>query len=138
MSTLNITDITAENPLTISAAMALSETDRLALLEAFLNGTLVARGDNVIPKPIREGGTRGMLPRVQAAHDRLEAAFLKLAARPEGVNTKDLQIAAHQQLFEGAPGWEYHYIRTVADNLLSHGLITETKKGRAATWTLVA
>jgi hypothetical protein len=138
MSTLNIATISAENPLSISDAMALSEADRLTLLEAFLNGTLVTRGDNVIPKPIREGGTRGMLPRVAAAHDRLRVAFLKLAAKPGGVNTKILQAAAHQELFEGSPSWEYHYIATVADQLISEGLVTETRKGRTATWTLVA
>ena len=66
MSTLNITAITSENPLTIAAAMALPDSEKLLLLEAFLSGNLVARGENVIPKPLRETGPRGQTPAVAA------------------------------------------------------------------------
>lgn len=138
MSTFNISNITAESPLTLTAALALNEADRLSLLEAFLNGTLVVRGDNVVPKPVREGGVRGQTPRVAAAHERLRVAFLELAARQaEGVTTKDLQAEAFRRPFEGGASWEYHYIATVAEELVSEGLVTETRKGRAAIWTLV-
>ena len=135
----NPSTITAENPLSLADAMALSDADKLVLLDGFLSGNLVTKGDTVIPKPLRETGPRGQTPRVAAAHDRLRVEFLKLAAGKDGVTTNDLNDLAHAlPRVDGEKVWEYHYIKTVASDLLTEGLITETKKGRQAIWKLVA
>jgi len=135
----NPSTITAENPLSLAIAMALSDADKLLLLDGFLSGNLVTKGDSVIPKPIRETGPRGQTPRVAAAHDRLRTEFLKLAAGKDGVTTNNLNDLAHSlPRVDGDKAWEYHYIKTVATDLLAEGLITETKKGRQAIWKLVA
>jgi hypothetical protein len=137
--TFNPSNITTENPLSLTDAMSLSDADKLLLLEGFLSGNLVTKGDSVIPKPIRETGPRGQTPRVAAAHDRLRTEFLKLAAGKDGVTTNDLNDLAHSlPRVDGDKVWEYHYIKTVATDLLAEGLITETKKGRQAIWKLVA
>ena len=137
--TFNPSNITAENPLSLTDAMSLSDADKLLLLDGFLSGNLVTKGDTVIPKPLRETGPRGQTPRVAAAHDRLRTEFLKLAAGKDGVTTNDLNDLAHSlPRVDGDKAWEYHYIKTVATDLLAEGLITETKKGRQAIWKLVA
>jgi hypothetical protein len=140
LTTFSITSLIAgETTLSLTDAMALPESDKMVLLEAFLSGNIVTKGDQVVTKPIREGGPRGQTPRVAAAHDRLRASFLELAGRENGVTTNDLNDLAHSlPRIDSDKVWEYHYIKTVAVDLISEGLITETKKGRQAIWKLVA
>ena len=137
MSTFNITTITAESPLSISAAMALPDADKLALLEAILGGALAVRGDNVTVPTVRESSPRGQSPRIVESQLRLRAAFLEQAATSEGATTENLMELAHSlPKVEGKKTWEYHYIAPVAEILKAEGLVVEFRKGRQAIWKL--
>jgi hypothetical protein len=117
----------------------LTNGDLRVLVTALMERKLTITSEGLGLPTLREGGPRGQTPRVAAAHERLRVSFLELAGRENGVTTNDLNDLAHSlPRIDGDKAWEYHYIKTVAVDLIAEGRITETKKGRQAIWKLVA
>jgi hypothetical protein len=132
-------DVNPDHRVKLHEIMELANHDLRVLVTALMERKLTITSEGLGLPTLREGGPRGQTPRVAAAHDRLRASFLELAGREGGVTTNDLNDLAHSlPRIDGDKAWEYHYIKTVAVDLIAEGRITETKKGRQAIWKLVA
>ena len=95
------------------------------LLAKILSGELkVKDGVLVAPTP---SGPRGPTAKVQPRIQACEALLTSMAGRPEGVTAKELLEAGNGQFV-------YTDILLVARNLIAEGVITESRKGRKATW----
>jgi hypothetical protein len=132
-------DAEPDRRLSLQDIQGLTGDDLRVLVTALMERKLTITSEGLGLPTVREGGPRGQTPRVAAAHERLRVSFLELAGREGGVTTNDLNDLAHSfPRIDGDKVWEYHYIKTVAVDLIAEGRITETKKGRQAIWKLVA
>ena len=133
LSTLGITD---ENYASAETVSALSVDDRLAILDELLARTLVITSKGLGLPSERKGGPRGTSDRVNARQVTAQQAILELTTDGRGVTTKELQDYAYTlPRVDGAVAYAYHDIGVAAELLVNSGVITETTKGRARTWT---
>jgi hypothetical protein len=117
----------------ISTANVLSlplEALQAALL-GVLDGSLKAKDGHLVAFEKAPSGPRGPTAKTQPRVEACKAMFLEMAGRPEGVTAKELLTA-------GGQAFVYTDILLVARNLTEAGLIQESRKGRKATWTMVA
>ena len=136
LSTLGITD---ENYASAETVSALSVDDRLAILNELLARTLVVTSKGLGLPSERKGGPRGTSDRVNTRQVAAQQAILELTTDGRGVTTKELQDYAYTlPRVDGAVAYAYHDIGVAAELLVASGVITETTKGRARTWTRTA
>jgi len=98
-------------------------------LLSVLAGNLKAKDGVLVPSEKAPTGPRGPTAKVAPRLEACKAAFIEMAGRPEGVTAKELLTA-------GGDSYVYTDILLVARNLTESGTITESRKGRKATWNL--
>ena len=132
LTTFSITSLIAgETTLAVAAAIeALSESDKMVLLEAFLSGNIVTKGDQVVTKPIRETGPRGPTDKVKPRLETCRAQILSMIGQGLTISATDLLDVAEKR-------YVYTDIGVVVDQLLSEGVIVQSNKGRKLFWSKV-
>ena len=128
-----------ETPITVNALAKVSGLSQTALTLALveLGGRVGVKDGGLVrlpePEPVTEKakavGPRGPTAKVAPRLEACKAAFIEMAGRPEGVTAKELLTA-------GGDSYVYTDILLVARNLTESGTITESRKGRKATWNL--
>ena len=123
-------------PVTVNALQKATGLGATALTMALvgLGGQVVAIPEGLLLAPngveaAKVGGPRGPTAKVQPRLEACREALLALATVEGGVNAKDLLVIAGDRFL-------YTDILLVARTLLEAGTITDSRKGRKATWHL--
>ena len=123
-------------PVTVNALQKVTGLGATALTMALvgLGGQVVAIPEGLLLAPngveaAKVGGPRGPTAKVQPRLEACREAILALAGAEGGVNAKDLLGVAEGRFV-------YTDILLVARSLIEAGLITDSRKGRKATWHL--
>ena len=112
--------------LNVETLLALPIEGLQAVILQVLDGSLKAKEGILVPSE-KVGGPRGPTAKVAPRLEACRSAFIEMAGRSEGVTAKDLLGVAGDRFV-------YTDVLLVARNLTSEGLISETRKGRKATW----
>ena len=133
--------LSSSTPVTFNAlqkSTGLSATG-LALALVDLGGKVAVQDGGLVlaPEPLPQAkekvpaGPRGPTAKVQPRLEACRSLLLQMAGGESGVTAKDL-------LASGNGSFVYTDILLVAKELLASGTIQEARKGRKATWVVVA
>ena len=124
LAALNITESTRAN---LEAVQALSESDRLKVLEAIMLGELNVTKEGLGHPAERKSGPRGPTDKVKPRLEAARAQLLQMVGEGLPVSATDLLDVAEKRFV-------YTDIGVVVEELLTEGLITQTNKGRKLFW----
>ena len=133
----NVLSLLSDSPVTLYSLQKASGLSQTALTMALigLGGRVAVQDGGLVlapePTPVAKvpAGPRGPTAKVQPRLEACREALLAKAGMDGGVNAKDL-------LEDAGDRFLYTDILLVARSLIEAGLITDSRKGRKATWHL--
>ena len=127
-SILNTLKITETTRAAISDVAALSDSDRLQLLDALLVGELNVTKEGIGFPTERKTGPRGPTAKVTPRLEACRTQLLSMINEGQTVSATDLLDVAEKR-------YVYTDVGVIVEELLTEGLITQTNKGRKLFWS---
>jgi len=125
INSLNITETTRAN---IEAVSALSESDRLKVLEALMLGELNVTKEGLGFPAERKTGPRGPTAKVAPRLEACRSQLLSMVNEGLTVSATDLLDVAEKR-------YVYTDIGVIVEELLAAGQIVQSNKGRKLFWS---